>query len=123
MNETTITLSLSFLKSGIMSQAEGMAVANYLESVSGTSFIRSSVLISSNGPTVVPYGQVTVPGRCVFHNTDSNNNISLFDGSGGTAYQLLLPSSWHCLYLAPGVVLYGQAVTASVQLDYLLISQ
>jgi hypothetical protein len=123
MNETTITFSLSFFKAQIMAAAEGLSFTNYLESVSGTAFNRASVLVSNSGPTLIPYGPVTVPGRMIAHNLDTNNNLTLFNGSGGTAFLELLPSSWHIFYLAPAVVLYGQATVAPVQMEFLLISQ
>ena len=123
MNETTITFSLAFYKAAIMGQAEGMSVTNYLESVSGNSYMRGSVVALSTGPGIIPYGPVLVPGRMVIHNTDTVNNVTLFNGSGGTAFMLLLPSSWHMFYLAPAVVLYCQAVNAPVTMEYLLLPQ
>jgi hypothetical protein len=122
MNETTITASISFFKPP-MALPEGMSFTNYLESVSGVPYIRSSIMAISTGPTAVPMGQVVIPGRMVVHSADTVNNATLFNGIAGTATHLFLPSSWHFFYLPIGYVPYCQSTSGPVLLEYLLISQ
>jgi hypothetical protein len=120
-NEITFSGSLNFFKPSVMSQAEAIGVVNMLQSVTGNPFVKNSVLIGL-AATIIPLGQVTVPGMCAFHNVDQNNYISIQNGSGGTEFLRLIQSDWVFCRIGPGVVPYGLANTAACWLEYFIIS-
>jgi hypothetical protein len=120
-NEVTVTAALSFFKPSIMSTAIGRAVAGLQFSVAGTTFVEGSVLIGTSA-TAIPLGQVTAPHWAFFNNLDAVNYLTIRNGSGGTDLIKLLAGEPAFVPLLDTAVPYAVANTASIQLEYLIIS-
>jgi hypothetical protein len=121
-NELTGSFALSLFKPSVMNQADGMSVANFIQSWSGTVYSKGPMEVSSSVPTAIPLGQVVSPGMCVFSNRDLVNYISIQNGSGGTEFLRLIQSDWAFCRLGPGVVPYALANTAGCTLQFWIIS-
>lgn len=121
-NEITLTASLSANKASVMSAAIGRAVTGALFNMSGNLYIGPALALIGTSATVIPLGQVTAPHWAVLHNLDASNFLTIRNGSGGTDLLKLLAGEWAFCPLLDTSTPYGVANTASVLLEYLILS-
>ncbi len=120
-SEITITASISFFKSSVMNQAVGQAITNLLVNVSGSYYIEGQVLATTSA-TVIPLGQVTAPHYCFLKNVDPTNYVQFFNGASGAVVGKLKAGEIALFPWDDGATPYVKANTASVVVEYIIIS-
>lgn len=120
-NEITLTASLSANKIAVMSSALARSVTGALFGMVGNYAIEAVQLIATSA-TAINLGAVTAPHWAVFHNLDATNFLRIRNGSGGADLLKLLAGEWAFCPLLDTAVPYAIADTASILLEYLILS-
>lgn len=120
-DEITLSYSLSALKSTIMAQALARSVESETIDWAGTTYQYGiqSVLVTA---TAFDLGSVATCGWAVFHNLDSSNYVKLRNGASGADFIRLLAGQSCVVRLENTCVPYGIADTATVSVEYMLLS-
>lgn len=120
-NEISFTGSLSAFKASIVASAIGRAVTGLVFNMAGTYFTEGSMLVATSA-TAIPLGQVTAPHWSFFFNHDITNFVKIRNGSGGADLLKLLPGECAFCPLFDTSTPYAIADTASIILEFLILS-
>lgn len=119
-NEISVTASLSCFKTSVMSSTVGKAKSASF-TMSGNYVIDGTVTIATSA-TAIPLGSITSPHYCFVYNTDSTNYVTIRNGSGGADVIRLNAGEFAIFPWSTSATPYAVANTASVVLEYLLLS-
>lgn len=120
-NEITLTASLSGYKASTMSQAESKSVTGATFNMSGTPYMKGSLLVLTSA-TLIPMGSVTAPHWAWFRNADLTNFIKIRNGASGADVAKFLAGEQSPIPLFDTGTYYAIADTASCYLEYLIFS-
>jgi hypothetical protein len=120
-NEITITASLSFNKPLVTNGTVGKSVNNLQINVSGTVYHEGAMLVPTS-ETTIPIGSLTTPGWAVITNLDPTNYVQIYCVTGQKGVKLL-PGETAFFPFDDSGTPYAKANTASVQIEFLIISR
>lgn len=120
-NEITVALSLSALKSSVMSATVGRALASGSFTMTGNPWSEGTISVATSA-TVIPLGTVTQPHWAWFKNLDATNFLKIRNGISGADFARLLPGEPAIVPLEITSVPYAIADTAACLLEYLILS-
>jgi hypothetical protein len=114
-NELTVRAFMAFMKGDT---DEDMEVADMV-TVTGSKCLKNKQTVGTSAEAL-EIGDMTTPGFCLFHNTDSTNYVEIRDGAEGADLIKLKAGEVAMCRLATATP-YGIANTAAVELRYMMV--
>ena len=117
-NEVTVSMSLSFSKSGV---TDALSFSDLQFDVSGSKLIHHVQNVAITADQALDIGNLTTPGFMIVRNLDDTNFITM-SGVTGLATQTIKLKAGECaLFRHMGTAPVASADTAAVSIEYLLI--
>lgn len=119
-NEINLTASLSVYKNTVMSAVAGRSLTRSF-TMTGNYMVEGVMTVATSA-TAIPLGSVTTPHWAFFFNTDSNNYLTIRNGASGADLLKLLAGECAFCPLLDSSTPYAVANTASIVMEYMIIS-
>jgi hypothetical protein len=92
--------------------------------MTGVNYIQDTLLVTT-AEMAIPLGLVTSPHWSFWYNLDPSNYVQIYDATGQSAHCLVRLLAGDCAFIPLETTLtapFAKANTASVQLEYLILS-